>query len=833
MTISYATDFGQKFQARILAVALLSPTFVMRYRSALSHEFFESDAHRVIAKCLLALVDKYCTVPSKDTLWVDVCAIAPKDDLDTLEAVVDNLYGYDISDEAAVIDKAVAFGKHQALINAVIASGDDIVAKKTDKIEDRIRGAFAVGEDLLNIGIDFLAYDRSAHYLNRGEDNTQRIPTGVVHVDAAMGGGPKRGTLNVVLAPPKKGKTTTLINFAYGAAHAGYRVVYYSLEMDKMDVTERFDDRLMGPKVSLKATDPDQYVAELKEEVLREVPGNIFVQQYFTRKASVATLRAHLSLLKARGYIPDCIAEGSMVLTDHGMVPIEKVTCNHRLWDGNEWVSHGGPILKGIRNVITYAGLTATPDHQVWTEHGWRSLIACKRLGLRIAQTGIGGTPVRIGKNYVGDCAGSGGQVPQARVCSNSVCAVPKGKVDPAGQPTSRSCERLPDLLVRSAPPKATETIPSLANHASSRPAAALSESEVLRMGALRCSGDPISVPERSGCLPLDSRKSWPSSRETTGSDRQRRELCSGEPALVNQTTKHEPHAEKPCNIEGTQISGGASRGDLFRPDALHNVEQTEINGGPGFTQVENDEERTERVWDILDAGPLHRFTVQGLLAHNCIFVDYADILKANTRLGEMRHEQAGIYEELRTLAGEFDVVLWTASQTNKAGLDKEVVTIADFAESFEKAAIADAVWAFCQSQSEQIQRKFRLFAAAMRKCEDSVTVECDIRRDQCLIRSTGLFDAGYNQIHTKADGEASPAKVDKVSKEEETPHVTRVEAIKASVGMGAKKPDVRRRIGAPASAKPPTVQVGVRPGSQPAPRRRTERPTTTVAPKP
>jgi replicative DNA helicase len=517
-TPTYASDFGEKFQARILAVALLSPTFVLRYRSAISHEYFESDAHRIIAKCLLSIVDKYGAIPSKDTLEVDLKAVAPKDDLETIEAVASNLYGYDISDEAAVIDKAVAFGKHQALINAVIASGDDIVSKKTDKIEDRIRGAFAVGEDLLNIGIDYQVFDRLDHYLKKEDDNIQRIPTGIIHVDAAMSGGPKRGTLNVILAPPKKGKSTTLVNIAFGAAQAGHKVVYYSLEMDKCDVTERFDDRLMGPDIALKATDPETYVEQLQKRVADEVPGNIFVQQYFTRKASVSTIRAHLSLLKARGFTPDMVV------------------------------------------------------------------------------------------------------------------------------------------------------------------------------------------------------------------------------------------------------------------------------------------------------------------------VDYADILKASTRLGEMRHEQAGIYEELRTLAGEYDVVLWTASQTNKAGLEKEVVTIADFAESFEKAAIADAVWALCQTASEMIQRKCRLFAAALRKSEDSVTVECDIRRDQCLIRSTGLYDAGYNQIHTKSDQASEAPKSDKLSKPEEAVSVTKMQAIKESAGM-VKKPDVRRRAGPPPGK--PAVQIGVRPGSQVAPRRRAERPTTTVAPKP
>jgi DNA polymerase I-like protein with 3'-5' exonuclease and polymerase domains len=62
-----------------------------------------------------------------------------------------------------------------------------------------------------------------------------------------------------------------------------------------------------------------------------------------------------------------CIAEGQLVLTDKGLVPIEQITLGHKLWDGVEWVKHGGLSFMGTKEVITYGNLTATPDHDVWT----------------------------------------------------------------------------------------------------------------------------------------------------------------------------------------------------------------------------------------------------------------------------------------------------------------------------------------------------------------------------------------------------------------------------------------------------------------------------------
>lgn len=47
-----------------------------------------------------------------------------------------------------------------------------------------------------------------------------------------------------------------------------------------------------------------------------------------------------------------CIAKGELVLTDKGLVPIEDVRLDHRLWDGENWVTHEGVIEKGIGEVI-------------------------------------------------------------------------------------------------------------------------------------------------------------------------------------------------------------------------------------------------------------------------------------------------------------------------------------------------------------------------------------------------------------------------------------------------------------------------------------------------
>lgn len=109
--------------------------------------------------------------------------------------------------------------------------------------------------------------------------------------------------------------------------------------------------------------------------------------------------------LRQKGKVAElaCIAEGSLVLTNKGLVAIEDVTTEHLLWDGVEWVKHDGVIYKGEREVIEYDGLTATPDHPVWIEgkKGPVHFGFAASIKAHLIQTGDGGKAIRLGKDHI------------------------------------------------------------------------------------------------------------------------------------------------------------------------------------------------------------------------------------------------------------------------------------------------------------------------------------------------------------------------------------------------------------------------------------------------
>ena len=62
----------------------------------------------------------------------------------------------------------------------------------------------------------------------------------------------------------------------------------------------------------------------------------------------------------------------------------------------------------------------------------------------------------------------------------------------------------------------------------------------------------------------------------------------------------------------------------------------------------------------------LDRCQIQGYKP-DVIVVDYADLLRGTGK--EIRHELGNIYEDLRGLAGEYEIPVWTASQANRSAL--------------------------------------------------------------------------------------------------------------------------------------------------------------------
>ena len=79
-----------------------------------------------------------------------------------------------------------------------------------------------------------------------------------------------------------------------------------------------------------------------------------------------------VSAVHAAARTGKCIAEGTEVLTQRGWVPVETVSARDKTWDGVEWTSNQGVVCNGDKAVVACWGVQMTPDHKVLTTSGWR-----------------------------------------------------------------------------------------------------------------------------------------------------------------------------------------------------------------------------------------------------------------------------------------------------------------------------------------------------------------------------------------------------------------------------------------------------------------------------
>jgi replicative DNA helicase len=105
------------------------------------------------------------------------------------------------------------------------------------------------------------------------------------------------------------------------------------------------------------------------------------------------------------------------------------------------------------------------------------------------------------------------------------------------------------------------------------------------------------------------------------------------------------------------------------------------------------------------------------------IIVDYADLMKPSRTLGEKRFEIEETYEELRGLAKETKAVLYTASQTNRSGLNAEIVTHESISEAFQKCFPADFIFTLSRTTNDKSTDSGRFFIAKNRNGIDGVVM--------------------------------------------------------------------------------------------------------------
>ena len=120
------------------------------------------------------------------------------------------------------------------------------------------------------------------------------------------------------------------------------------------------------------------------------------------------------------------------------------------------------------------------------------------------------------------------------------------------------------------------------------------------------------------------------------------------------------------------------------------------------------------------------------------IIVDYADLLKPTAsgfKTQELRHSLGNIYEELRAIGQVWDIPVWTASQTNRSGLNADVITMESISEAFSKCFVADFICSISRTIEDKTENKGRMFVAKNRNGIDGIVYPMEIDTSKVHMR--------------------------------------------------------------------------------------------------
>jgi len=108
-----------------------------------------------------------------------------------------------------------------------------------------------------------------------------------------------------------------------------------------------------------------------------------------------------------------------------------------------------------------------------------------------------------------------------------------------------------------------------------------------------------------------------------------------------------------------------------------------------------------------------------------------------------MRHQLGNIYEDLRGLAGEMQIPIWTASQANRSALDEDVIDASKVAESYAKVMTADFVISVSRKIEDKIANTGRFHVIKNRFGPDGLTYPAKINTN---IGKIELFESTSTQ---------------------------------------------------------------------------------------
>jgi hypothetical protein len=284
--------FYPSFEEKITHLVVGNKGFYVRNKEVLKPELFAVDNHRFLIQLVAGYVTEYGKQPCLETIR-ELVRQSNYRDRDGVLTILDSVNGYD--DHDFVSKQLVTRARWSAIDQALAVGGSP------EELAERIRKAAALG---------------AAHgerYTTLGDDDhddnvrNQIIPTPWKWLNDQLMGGPEKQDLAVVLSVVNGGKTTSLVNIAYGCLQEGLTVVYFTFEDGQRKIKRRIKQRVSN--MTFEELINHRERADYKCKKFLEVyGGKCIIKTLATRRDTVADAASVLR------HLPD---KPDVIITDY------------------------------------------------------------------------------------------------------------------------------------------------------------------------------------------------------------------------------------------------------------------------------------------------------------------------------------------------------------------------------------------------------------------------------------------------------------------------------------------------------------------------------------
>jgi replicative DNA helicase len=300
MSLESLEEYGKDFVDKILHLLLTDKEYLNTIQDAINLEHYENDTQKWIVKKILEYYNKNNTTPDKDWLKLELKKEAVDDKMiEFCKRIGENLvtcYKLNSIDCEYVRDEYRFFCVDKALEQAILTSADLMKYKQYDDIRKIIDNALKLGQDR-EVGHDY-GKDLEERYRI---DNKKIIPFPFEEWNERTGGGMRSGNLILLFGLQGGGKSWLSVILSAHVIKLGYKVLFYTLELDETYVGKRYDAKFTQISLNDLSSHKDDI-----QEVLDSLEGELKIFRLGGKKKRLSYIKSHLrSLERIEGFKPD------------------------------------------------------------------------------------------------------------------------------------------------------------------------------------------------------------------------------------------------------------------------------------------------------------------------------------------------------------------------------------------------------------------------------------------------------------------------------------------------------------------------------------------------